>query len=237
MKIKVPKLLKSVRYSLAALNGVFLLTGLLLLCVGIAVLVQYTDYELLITKQFFTIPRFVIGTGVIILLVSILGFYGAISESFYFIAAYVLLLIVVLVFELSIVIVSHGLKSDPASNIRTTMVQTLQLYGSRRDIAVLWDDLQMGYECCGVAGRHDWVSNQIPVSCCHIDYGTISPFECNLANAYSTGCAAALGEWLSRKANLLGVTSLIVFCMQIFITAGAGWYAYRSKFSEVELES
>ncbi|XP_052756294.1 leukocyte surface antigen CD53-like [Galleria mellonella] len=237
MKIKVPKFFKSVRYSLAAINGLFLLTGILMLLVGVTILVQYLNYELLITKKFFTLPRFAIGIGVIILLVSVLGFYGAISEGFYYIAAYVILLIVVLIFEMSIVIASYGLKNNAVSEIRTTMEETRQLYGSRKEITVLWDELQMNYECCGVTGRHDWISNQIPVSCCHIDYGTVSPFECGLANAYSTGCAAALGQWLSYKAHVLAIISLLVTCLQVLITAAAGWLAYRSKFSEVQLES
>ncbi|XP_059060704.1 leukocyte surface antigen CD53-like [Achroia grisella] len=237
MKFKVPKLLKSVRYSLGAINGLFLVTGIIMLITGVAILVQYLHYELLITDKFFSLPRFAVSIGVIIILVSILGFYGAVSESFYFIAAYVVLLIIVLIFEMSVVIVSYGLKNNAASEIRATMEESRQLYGSRREITIIWDDMQMNFECCGVAGRHDWSNSQVPVSCCYIEYGTVSPFECGLSNAYTTGCAAALGEWLSYKARALAITSLIVTCLQVLITAAAAWLAYRSKYSGVELES
>lgn len=62
------------------------LTGLVLLITGIVILLANTEYEDLITRRFFAMPNFVIVTGVIILLASILGFYAAISEQFYFVA-------------------------------------------------------------------------------------------------------------------------------------------------------
>lgn len=62
------------------------LTGVVLLIVGIVVLVKNSEYEDLITNRFFTLPGFAIATGVIILFVSVLGYYAAISEKFYFIA-------------------------------------------------------------------------------------------------------------------------------------------------------
>ncbi|XP_053624396.1 tetraspanin-9-like [Plodia interpunctella] len=235
--MKVLKLLKSVRYSLAALNGLLLLTGLLLLIVGSVVLVTYLEYELVITQKFFSLSGLVIATGVIIILAVALGLYGAISEQFYVILGYVALLLAILVFEISAAVVSLKLKSNASSEIRASMQHAQLLYETRREITILWDDMQMGFECCGVVGRNDWVSNRIPISCCHIDYGTISPFYCNLTNAYTTGCAAALGEWLSYNANVIGVTSLIAITLTVLISAAAGWLAWRSKFEEVELES
>ncbi|CAH2074534.1 unnamed protein product, partial [Iphiclides podalirius] len=235
--MKIPKILKSIKYSLAAVNSIYAVTGVLLLILGIVVIVQYSYYDNLITNRFFTLPSFVIATGVIIMLTSILGFYGAISEHFYVIAGYVTLLLAILVLEISMTIAAFGLRNDASSEIRAPMIQSLQLYEVRLDIARIWDDMQMEFECCGVAGRHDWVSNRIPISCCHIDYGTISPFQCTSINAYTVGCASALGEWLSYYAFVLGVVAAIVTCLQVFITAAAAWMAWRSKFEEVELES
>lgn len=62
------------------------LTGFILLISGIVVLVLYNEYNTLLTSRFFTLPSFAIATGVIIILTTVLGFYGAISEQFYFIA-------------------------------------------------------------------------------------------------------------------------------------------------------
>lgn len=81
------------------------------------------------------------------------------------------------------------------------------------------------FECCGVVGRFDWVSNQIPISCCHIDYGTISPFECNTANAYSEGCASALGDWLAYNAYVMAVSALVATCLQVSnVSMVVSWY-------------
>ncbi|KPJ07930.1 CD63 antigen [Papilio machaon] len=235
--MKVPKVLKSVRYTLAGVNTIYWLTGVLLLIVGIVAVVEYSYYNTLLTRRFITLPGFVIATGVIIILTSVLGFYGAVSENFYFIAAYVVLLLTTLVFEIVMTVVAFGLKNDAVSEIRAPMIQSVQFYETRRDIAKLWDDLQMEFECCGVAGRHDWARDRIPVSCCHIDYGTVSPFVCTTANSYLVGCASVLGEWLSYYAYVIGVVAAIVTGVQLLITVASGWLAWRSKYEEVELES
>ncbi|XP_038215641.1 tetraspanin-1-like [Zerene cesonia] len=211
--------------------------GLILLIIGITYLVKHRAYEDLLTNRFFTLPAFVIATGCIIFLIAALGFYGAFSEHFYAVAAYAVFMLAILIFEMSITIVAFGLRKDAVAEIRTPMAQSLNLYESRREIARLWDDMQMSYECCGAAGRHDFASNRIPVSCCHIDYGTVSPFTCNLTNAHVTGCAIALGGSLSNNAYVIGIIGALFTCIQAILTAMSGWLAWRSKFEEVELES
>lgn len=57
---------------------------------------------------------------------------------------YVAFLLVILVFEIAITVVGFGLQNDAAREIRTPMVQSLQQYEARREVAVIWDDLQMG---------------------------------------------------------------------------------------------
>lgn len=63
------------------------LTGIILLITGAVILSIYKEYDGFVTRTFFAIPSFVIATGVIMIIASALGFYGAFSESFYCIAA------------------------------------------------------------------------------------------------------------------------------------------------------
>ncbi|CAH2990887.1 unnamed protein product [Chilo suppressalis] len=235
-KIKVPKFFKSVKYCLGAVNCLYLLTGITLLLCGVTVLVKFKQYDLFITQKFHNVPSFAIATGTIIILSSALGFYAAISQDFHYVAGYVVVSAVVLIFEVALVTVSYGLWNNVATLIRTPMTQTRLLYGERIEVNAAWDRLQTEFECCGVSGRHDWRVGEVPVSCCHIDYGTVSPFYCTQANAYTTGCGRALGDWLSFNAYSMAVTSLVVICFQIFNTAAACWLAYRLKNDEVELE-
>lgn len=66
-----------------------------------------------------------------------------------------------------------------------------------------------------MAGRPDWIMDKLPVSCCHMDYGTLSPFTCDIGNAYVTGCASVLGEWLAYNAHVLGVVAIVATCVQV----------------------
>ncbi|KAI8430754.1 hypothetical protein MSG28_000922 [Choristoneura fumiferana] len=134
------------------------LTGVVLLIVGIVVLVKNTEYEDLITNRFFTLPGFAVATGVVILFVSVLGYYAAISEKFYFIAGYVALLLVILIFEMSITIAAFKLKDEATSAIRAPMVASIQLYESRRDIARLWDELHRDIILTAISGWLAWRS-------------------------------------------------------------------------------
>ncbi|XP_045515244.1 leukocyte surface antigen CD53-like [Pieris brassicae] len=231
-----PKLFKSVRYSLAAVNSIFLIKGIILPILGVTYLVKHNVYDQLITNRFINLPAFTIATGVLILAIAVLGYYGAFSEKFYVVAGYAALMVVIFVFEMTITIIAFDLRNSSATAIRTPMVESMNLYEARRDIARLWDDLQMSFECCGVSGRHDW-SNRIPISCCHIDYGTISPFQCNISNSYPTGCASALGGWFSTNAHVMGTFAAVFTSIQALLTAMSGWLAWRAKFEEVELES
>ncbi|CAG9783537.1 unnamed protein product [Diatraea saccharalis] len=235
-KIKVPRILKSVKYSLGAVNCSYLITGIILLLCGIIVLVSYKEYDLFITQKFYDVPAFAIAIGTIIIVSSALGFYAAMSQDFYFVIGYVAVSAIVLILEMTLVIIGYGLWNNVSSEIRQTMTNSRQFYGERIEHTAAWDNLQMGFECCGVSGRHDW-RNGVPVSCCHIDYGVVSPFECTQTNAYTTGCLSALSEWLSYKAYAMAVTSLVVICFQIVNTAVACWLAYRTKYEDVDLES
>lgn len=105
------------------------------------------------------------------------------------------------------------------------------------------------FQCCGVAGRFDFASHEIPVSCCHIDYGTVSPFECGTLNAYDRGCATELGGWLAGKANALAIVALVVTCIQVSVwlkfrvrtfrcflqkkNTVAAWYAVKNVLTQV----
>ncbi|KAJ8722917.1 hypothetical protein PYW07_004097 [Mythimna separata] len=237
VNFRVPKVLKSVRYSLAAVNGVFLLTGLLFLIVGATVLVTYKEYEPILTKRFFRVTGLVVATGVIILLGSALGFYSAVSQQFYFVAGYVALLLVTLILEIAIMIVAFSLSNAAMEEIQVPMTETIQLYRNREDITEMWDDLQRGFQCCGVQDHTNWIQSQLPISCCPIEYGAISPFECTKDNAFKVGCALLLGEKLSYNAYVIAICAVVATCLQVLLSLMGGYLAYRSKFEEVELES
>ncbi|XP_052737803.1 leukocyte surface antigen CD53-like [Bicyclus anynana] len=234
--MRVPKVLKSVRYSLVAVNSLFLITGVILLITGLVVLSKFNVYDIFVTTKFFTVPNFAIATAAIIFATSILGYYGAISEQFYFIAAYVVLLVIILIFEITITVLGFQLQNKVSREIQRPMSQSIDQYGLNMNVNVAWDNLQMGFQCCGVTGEQNWPFNRLPVTCCHMNPGTVSPFNCTSALTYQTGCQSVLSQSLANNAYSIGVTAAFVTCLQALITGAAGWLAYRSKFEEVELE-
>ncbi|XP_049866862.1 CD63 antigen-like [Pectinophora gossypiella] len=147
------------------------------------------------------------------------------------------MLLVVLVFEISMVTVAYRLEGNSASEIQSTMLGSLQQYSTRIEVARMWDDLHREFECCGARNRFDFQSDRIPVSCCHIDYGQVGNFTCTVTNAHTLGCASALGDELNYYAFVIAVSAVVATSLQVPLTALAAWMAYRAKYQEVELES
>ncbi|XP_073943530.1 tetraspanin-9-like [Choristoneura fumiferana] len=227
--MKVPKVLSSVKYNLAVVNGIFVLTGIILLIVGILVLERNSNYDELITYRFFVLPALAVGTGVFIIFISVLGSFAAISEKFYFIIAYVVLMLIVLVLELSVTITAFKLEKETSTRIRAPMEASLKYYETKRDVTKIWDDLQRDFQCCGVDSVNSWHRDRIPLSCCYIEYGTTSEFRCNTDVAYAEGCRTALGAWLSHNAHVLAVTVFILTCIQAVLVGISSWLAWRAK--------
>jgi CD63 antigen len=70
------------RYVLFALNFVFVITGIIILGVGVSVQGIYRGYFYLLDQQFFSVPTLLIVIGSFIFIISFLGCYGAYNENY-----------------------------------------------------------------------------------------------------------------------------------------------------------
>ncbi|XP_075969223.1 tetraspanin-3-like [Anticarsia gemmatalis] len=222
---------------LTAVNCVFLFTGVLLLLVGTSSWLKHSAYDQLIPSRFYNLPGFVAATGVIILLASVQGLYGGISQDFCYLAAHFFLMLVVLISEICIVIVGFALSNEAESLLKSSMSASFQQYGNSLQSVFLWDELQRGLKCCGVSSPYDWLSDHVPFSCCLVPYGSTLSFKCDLSYVYMRGCASALGEHLSHQTYLIAMCALLATCLQVIIMSLSGLMVWRSKREEVVFKS
>ncbi|GBP26162.1 CD63 antigen [Eumeta japonica] len=212
------------------------ITGIIVIAVGSSVQTAYNIYDSFLEDRFFSLPAFLIAIGVIIFLTSLLGFYGAFTENYYVIMAYVGAMAIIFVFQFSAMIAGYALRGNTVAIVKVKLLETMSLYNNNLDVTMLWDEMQRDFECCGVNGPDEWVErltvegneeSGIPVSCCPHEFGAIGQMTCTPdgATTYKVGCGEAFGEWVQGHARSIGIAGVFLVLLQLFSKRSRRTYA------------
>lgn len=95
-----------------------------------------------------------------------------------------------------------------------------------------WDDLQLSHHCCGITNATDWMSSDVPLSCC-VPFENIYAIKenetavwgaCDSMKAYLTGCVEVLSkevdlmtQWFSSIAFMVSVLGLFANVVACFV--------------------
>ncbi|XP_059060700.1 CD63 antigen-like [Achroia grisella] len=229
------KIFGTVKYMLVGINFLFLITGIIVLSVGSSVQTAYNDYHPFLADRFFSLPAFCIATGIIIILIGFIGFYGAYTEDSRVILTYVVLLILMFVFQLSACIAGYALRGNTLALVHRQLFDTLELYAAD-DVVIqkVWDEVQADFSCCGVSNATDWLiplktneTGGLPVSCCPHVYGTVQNINCTIHSneSYKVGCSDAFGNWVKAHAGSIGVAGIFLVLLQAVVVGAACWMA------------
>ncbi|KAM3961823.1 tetraspanin-4 [Aphomia sociella] len=233
------KIFGTVKYMLVIINFLFLVTGIIVLSVGSSVQSAYNEYHTFLSDRFFSLPAFCIATGIIIILIGFVGFYGAYSENHKVILTYVVAMILVFVFQLAACIAGYSLRSNTVALVQQQLYDTMPLYAAE-DVVVqrLWDEVQFDFSCCGVMNSSDWLQplgttegGGLPISCCPHQYGTVWTIHCNTTspNVFKTGCSDAFGSWVRSHVTSIGGAGIFLVLMQALVVGAALWMAKVSR--------
>ncbi|CAH1965827.1 unnamed protein product [Acanthoscelides obtectus] len=172
-----------------------IITGIILIGVGAKVKSNYATYDSALDGKYFSLPNLLIATGVIILLISFLGCYGAMKENWIMLMAFSVLLGVIFIFEFSAGIAGYVLRDKTSAYLEQELTRSMNLYTKDITTAIMWDTIQEEFECCGVKNFGDWEeqtfhNKSLPISCCPKKEGVIGVFYCNaepMATTVPTG--------------------------------------------------
>lgn len=227
-----------IKYTLFGFNLVFVITGIILIAVGIGVSAVYSDYEIFLVNNFFSIPTFLIVIGVLIFIISFVGCWGALKENYCFILIFSVLLGIIFILEISAGISGYVLKGDAQDLIDKKLQETIMNYNKDGydGTTYLWDTIQKQYTCCGVDGYKDWqkVNNEsLPLTCCKIPDGTVGPFTCSYniedKNRWLDGCLTGFTNFVKGHAVSLGAAGVIIGVIQFFGVLFACYIAREVK--------
>ncbi|CAD7000540.1 unnamed protein product [Ceratitis capitata] len=118
----------TIKYVLFAFNLVFLITGIILIAVGVGVASVFYSYEVLLASNFFSIPTFLIVIGVFIIFISFFGCWGALRENYCLTLIFAILLGLIFILELAAGISGYVLRSDAEQLLESSLKGSLTLY-------------------------------------------------------------------------------------------------------------
>jgi len=173
-----------------------------------------------------------IALGALVLIISILGYCGALKESRVLLTAYGIFLIIIFLLMIALILLCTLYKPQADHHTKGFLKETLEKYyttkSNRNAVTLSWDHVMAQMSCCGVDGYKDFekarlftyevlqegTKAKIPESCCMLEGDTnsllITPMEPSCirnpteSNSFlNTGCYAALNSHLTINRDLV----------------------------------
>ncbi|XP_047345514.1 uncharacterized protein LOC124947445 [Vespa velutina] len=230
-----------VKYLMFIFNLFFVVTGIILLSLGLTIHGIYFNYNHFLDNKFLSVPSLMIAIGIIIFFIAFFGCCGAVRENYCMLITFTTLLIFIFIFEFSGGIAGYVLRSQAGEIIEKKMQESIPKYNTSNEIAGFWDDIQIQFQCCGVKNMSDWNirfnNSDLPMSCCHFQQGKIGISICNTTqpNVYTDGCLLKFEQYIKSHAVQLGGVGLGIAAIQLtgvmIISVGSTIYAVYEDFS------
>ncbi|CAF1155760.1 unnamed protein product [Adineta ricciae] len=196
--------------------ALYFIAGLSLLIAGSVAHQQALQLSTITGYSLVSSAGFIIALGVIILILTAVGFLGAYKNRLSLLKIFIGSLILILLLQLIASIVAFTLRNKAEDQLRTKLIKTLPEYKTNPSVKKEWDRLQQKWKCCGVTNSTDWINHggidiDLPTSCCaNNDCTQSSP-----STKYTAGCYQSALNLFFRYSKTLGVITLFFFIIEI----------------------
>ncbi|KAK6190326.1 hypothetical protein SNE40_002221 [Patella caerulea] len=206
-----------VRIIFMILNVLLLLMGIAMIAVGCYVQLSKGNVLILLPEyEFINVVAVMVASGIIVLVVSIIGFCGACMMSQCMLIIYFTMVLVVFALQISVGIIAYIYRDEVNRSLEDQLLVGLK----NRKVQQSWDLIQKNFKCCGVTGPEDWSkhgeynNNNVPDSCCQYS-------GCGIGgvNAYKAGCLNQAKMFISDNFLALGATGIALGLLQLFLMA------------------
>ncbi|KAK0174719.1 hypothetical protein PV327_010456 [Microctonus hyperodae] len=222
--LRLPLGSRCIKYLMFIFNLLFVITGIILISIGVTIRTVYDDYQHLLDDKFFSLPTFLIFLGSIIFFIAFFGCCGAVRENYCMILTFTGLLIIIFIMELSAGIAGYVLRKEAHQAIESKMISTMKQYNDSPTIHKIWEELQENLKCCGINNATDWMNakvHEFPPSCCESDFINKSNKNCTVETAMKDGCLGKLSSTIKAHAVQLGGAGIGI----AFVQAIGIWFA------------
>lgn len=229
-----------VKYLLFLFNFLFVISGIIIMAIGLTVQGAYHNFKEILDPQFFSVPTFLVVIGSFIFIIAFFGCCGAYKENYCMTLTFSILLVFIFILELAAGISGYVLRNDTYNLVTSTLQSSMVKYGGNttNEITYLWDEIQNDFDCCGVKSSNDWAESNkalftediLPISCCRSIAGAIGTVHCKDPKRPETlrknGCITSFGNYIKAHAVSLGVAGITIAVIQFF---GILFACYLSK--------
>lgn len=213
----MPSAYKIVRYLMIIFNLVFLSCGIAVLVAGIVVRVDREDRLLYLEVcdkfDYHSVAYITIASGLFIITVSAIGFYGILKENRSIILSFTCCLFTLFLMEVTVGILAVVYKEEIEHDLKDCMNGTLLDYYSDKKLQKSWDHIQRQISCCGVLNAQDYL------------YAHGRPFNITAPKSCGSneGCHKKLKEKASDGLVILAVIAGTVTLVELIGIATALW--------------
>jgi len=195
----------------------YFIAGLSLLITGSVAHRHATQFSEITGYSLMSGAGFIIALGVIIIVLSAVGFIGAYKNRLSLLQIFIGSLSIILLLQLIAAIVAFTLRNKAEDQLRTKLIKTLPEYDKNNNVKTEWDRLQQKWSCCGVNNKDDWKTFALkdgpPQSCC--PNSACSPLANGTINYFSDGCYHSALNLFFRYSKALGGVSIFFFFIEV----------------------
>jgi CD63 antigen len=241
--------MKCIKNLLFVFNLMFFLAGVGLIVTGVLVQTEYNEYFAFFDSQLNAAAILMIVVGSILFTVGFFGCCGAYKENRCMVIAFVFLVSIVFIVEISAAIAGHVMRHEIDNLIRTKMNEATRNY-QKVVVREAWDGTQRELRCCGVNNYTDWLENDllrntssVPPSCCvnsthgpDCGRGVLLPWTVEAVpgstssstdGIYQEGCLGKILGWFGDNAIILSVVGVCLGLIQLMGII-LGWLLSRA---------
>ncbi|XP_071566233.1 uncharacterized protein [Temnothorax nylanderi] len=234
---------KTIKYLMFAFNLFFVVTGIVLLSIGLVIHGVYHQYQHFLDNSFFSVPSLLVAVGSIIFIIAFFGCCGAARESYCMTITFCTLLATIFILEIIGGTLGYVMRAQVATVAREKMLDTMPKYNESKEIQRVWDTLQHNFDCCGTVNATDWTSPQmgnltgIPMSCCDNTIGAVGTSNCTTTSPslHPVGCITAFANFAEKHAAKIAGVGIGLAVIQLtgvmIISVGTTIYAVYENFS------
>lgn len=180
--------------------------------------------------------------GVVILIVGVLGCFGACCGWRVFLVIYAIIVFLVLIAEIAGVVLAALMKKDVDSVVKKGMKKSIADFYkgdlSQEPVSLAWNSLLIEFDCCGVDNYMDFMNAthwnktyngqtlKTPLSCCKdvkgefpdIQYPAATPCATNPTDAdnnMNKGCYSAIEDFINKYSNIFIGIGVVVAIFEI----------------------
>ncbi|ENN81659.1 hypothetical protein YQE_00198, partial [Dendroctonus ponderosae] len=139
--------MRCIKYMLCVANLMFVIVGLLLICIGYTIKTIYLNFDEFMETYYYNPSTLAIVIGFFIFIVALFGCIGALKESTFLVNSYAFFLTIIFILQLSVSIAAYAMRSNIENSVHSNMLQAMKYYDVSYN-AFTWNSTQ--YNVLGI---------------------------------------------------------------------------------------